>query len=122
MSTLLCRQRNVTNRIRGKSRDVLLSFMGHLNMRMLSSNACETPLLAEDEWDEEVVPAKYKAILVPITPQQRLYFLENCKLAVIGKAGPPPSLTIRFRETNSHPKRRNACQRSGTSETAAQLR
>lgn len=74
-----------------QSRDVLLSFMGHLNMRILSSHVCDTPPLAEDEWDDEGVPTEYESVLVPITQQKKLYFLENCKLAVIGEVVFPSS-------------------------------
>ena len=55
-------------------------------MRMLTNNICDTAPLREEDWDEEMVPQQYEKILPPETLTQKLYFIENCKLAVIGKS------------------------------------
>ncbi|KAJ9143305.1 Fusaric acid cluster transcription factor FUB12 [Pleurostoma richardsiae] len=65
------------------SRDVLLSFMGHQNMRMLTNNICDTPPVTEDDWDEETIPARFEPLLPALTRQEKLYFIANCNLAVI---------------------------------------
>jgi hypothetical protein len=63
--------------------------MGHQNMRMLTNNICDTPPVTEDDWDEETIPARFEPLLPALTRQEKLYFIANCNLAVIGRLSVP---------------------------------
>lgn len=68
-----------------KARDVLLSFSGLENMRMLDDHECDIPPIVVDDWEDEIIPERHASILSPVTEQQKLYFVEYCKLAALGE-------------------------------------
>ena len=62
-----------------------MSLTGLRNMRMFDSSECMTPLLTEDDWEEGSCCSETGLSLAPITRQEKLYFVEMSKLALLGK-------------------------------------
>lgn len=63
-------------------RNVLLSISGMENIQMIHSCDCNTAPMTEDDWEEaDESPPN----LPPITPRQKLFWVEYSKLAIIGK-------------------------------------
>ncbi|BDD57580.1 hypothetical protein MAP00_002933 [Monascus purpureus] len=62
-------------------RNVLLSISGMENIQMIHSCDCNTAPMTEDDWEEaDESPPN----LPPITPRQKLFWVEYSKLAIIG--------------------------------------
>ncbi|CZR65931.1 uncharacterized protein PAC_15831 [Phialocephala subalpina] len=66
------------------TRAILLSISGVQNIRLVSSEDCDTTILTEDDWDIEVIGEGFKNSLSPITRPQKLFLIYNCRLAGIG--------------------------------------
>ncbi|EXJ91718.1 hypothetical protein A1O3_00268 [Capronia epimyces CBS 606.96] len=67
-----------------QQRDVLLSISGLENVRGIHDDEMDTTTLREDDWDHEHLPPGSEKVLPPATRLHKIYFIENCKLAVIG--------------------------------------
>jgi hypothetical protein len=65
------------------NRDILLAVSGLDNVRRLHDRDCDTAALTEADWGEEAIPEQFKHIIPPITRLQKIYLIENCKLACI---------------------------------------
>ena len=68
-------------------RDVCLTIFGVDDVRRLHDTDFDTAPLTEKDWDEEHdnVPQHLDYILVPITRLEKVYLVENCKLAQISR-------------------------------------
>lgn len=65
-------------------RDISLSLTGLRNMRMLDSTECTAPLISESDWEDDFSASESRHGLQPIKTQEKLYFVEISKLALIG--------------------------------------
>jgi hypothetical protein len=80
--------------------DVFLSITGWRNMRMLDCSDCDADPPTEDDWDEGPIPDQFSHVLTPTTKAQKLYLIENFKLAAIGDRC---LVSLKFRpESESH--------------------
>ncbi|RFU28806.1 hypothetical protein B7463_g7554, partial [Scytalidium lignicola] len=66
------------------SRGVLLLTFGLENMQILHNSDSDTDLLVESDWDEKEIPNQYTYLISSVTRAQKLYIIENSKLASIG--------------------------------------
>lgn len=67
-----------------QSRDILLSLFGTQNIRLLADREYDVGLFTSDDWEPEHLSPTDLSILPIVSPQQKLYFVEYCKLATIG--------------------------------------
>lgn len=70
------------------SRDVLMVVSGLSNLRKFDDRFCDTVALTEDDWPDQDVPEELSSVLSASTRLQKVYLLENCKLARISTHQP----------------------------------
>ena len=69
------------------TRDMCLVVFGVDNVRRLRDTDFDTAPLGESDWDEEAegVPPKFIHFVRPVTQLEKVYLIENCKLAQISR-------------------------------------
>lgn len=83
------------------SRDVLFSLTGFGNMRAINESESDTSPLTDADWGEEYISAEAGAMIPSVTALQRHFFIQNCKLALLGAKFLRHSRTISYRWTSS---------------------
>ncbi|KAI5462052.1 hypothetical protein BGZ63DRAFT_423354 [Mariannaea sp. PMI_226] len=66
------------------SRDIILSLFGTQNIRLLSDREYDIDSFTEDDWESEQLSERDLTILPIMSRGQKMYWVEYCKLAVIG--------------------------------------
>lgn len=62
----------------------MFSLSGFENLRRISDEETNTAPLRETDWVDEVLKDEWLDVLPPITRIEKLFFIENCKLAQLG--------------------------------------
>lgn len=83
------------------SRDVLFSLSGFGNMRAINDDESDTLPLSDGDWGEEYISVEAATMLPPVTALQKHFFVQNCKLALLGAKFLRHSRTISCRWTSS---------------------
>ena len=66
-------------------RDILLTVAGLQNVRRLHDEDCDTPELSTDDWEDEDLSTKFRAVIKCPSRLQKEYLIQNGKLSKLSK-------------------------------------